>query len=208
VNYRPSLLFVGFTADTHKPGPITWGAGCIKYGTGAIIRPHATCSAQVVNNAVPTRFCADTRGVPTDCFNAQANHQTMIETIFEPATNPGCFNKGSCVWFDLSVIPSTCTDALWKSDRCAKAGGASYNLPVSLACNGNTVYTCRGPQNGTYGSANYPSNCGNPDAICQSGPNCQNAYFYPMFVPPENKYQPNSVCLGGQILTVRFLPGQ
>lgn len=207
VNNRQTPLYVGFTTIDHKPGPITWGNGCIKVGSGALIRSRATCTAQVLSNAVPSRFCAAPNAVPADCFNAQANHQTMIETNFEPAGNPGCFNKGTCVWFDISVIPSTCTDALWKQNQCANTGGASYNLPVSLACNGNTVYTCRGPQNATYGPANYPSNCGNPNSVCQSSPNCQNAYFYPMFVPPENKYQPNTVCLAGQTLTVTFLPG-
>lgn len=207
VNARGTPIFVGFTTIDHKPGPITWGAGCTKSGTGARIAAGATCVARIISNGVGSRFCATSNAVPADCFNAQANHQTMIETNFEPSSNPGCFNKGHCVWFDMSVIPSTCTDALWKQNQCADTGGASYNLPVSLACNGNTIYTCRGPSNNTHGPANYPSKCGNPNAICQSAPNCQNAYFYPMFVPPENKYQPNAVCSSGQVLTIKFLPG-
>jgi hypothetical protein len=206
-NNRETAIFVGFTTNNHKPGPINWGAGCTKLATGAMILPGTACAASVVANAVPSRFCAALNKVPVDCFDAQANRQTMIETIFEPAGKPGCFNKGRCVWFDISVIPPTCTDALWKSNRCAKTGGASYNLPVSLACSSNIVYTCQGPRTDKYGPANYPSNCGDPAATCQNGPNCQNAYFYPMFVPPENKYQPSSVCLGGQPLVIRFLPG-
>ena len=132
----------------------------------------------------------------------------MVETNFEPASNPGCFNKGNCVWFDISVIPSTCTDTLWKANQCAGTGGAAYNLPVSVACNGNTIYTCQGPASTKYGTANYPSMCGNPNAICQGSANCLNAYFYPMFDPPENQYQPNTACLSGQTLTVNFLAGQ
>lgn len=207
VNHRQTPIFVGFTGNDHKPGPITWGAGCTRSATGARIEPGATCAAKVAANAVSTRFCAALNAVPADCFDAQTNHQTMIETIFEPAENAGCFKKGNCVWFDISVIPSTCTDTLWKTNRCANTGGASYNLPVSLLCNGHKVYTCRGPRDSTHGPALYPSNCGNPTSTCESGPHCQNAYFYPMFVPPENKYQPNSVCLGGQVLTILFLPG-
>lgn len=208
VNSRGTPIFVGFTTINHQPGPINWGPGCILSGKGAQIAAGATCTATVASTGVASRFCATTTQVPADCFNAQANHQTMVETNFEPASNPGCFNKGNCVWFDISVIPSTCTDALWQQDQCANAGGASYNLPVQLSCNNALVYTCQGPQNTTYGAANYPSNCGNPNATCQSSPNCQNAYFYPMFDPPENAYQPNTVCLGGQALTVTFLSGQ
>jgi hypothetical protein len=144
--------------------------------------------------------------VTMDCFNAQANNQTMVETTFQP-NGPGCFNQGNCVWYDISTIPSTCTDALWKQNDCANTGGASYNLPVSLACGGTAYYTCKGPTSGTYGNSNYPSNCGNPNSICLSGPSCQNAYFYPMFSPPENQYQPNRACLGGQVLTITFPSG-
>lgn len=207
VNARPVPIFVGFTTSDHKPGPITWGAGCAKSGRGAKIEAGAVCVASVISNAVASRFCATLNAAPADCFHAQENRQTMVETVFEPASNPGCFNKGNCVWFDISVIPSTCTDALWKQNQCANTGGASYNLPVSIACNGKTVYTCQGPPGTAYGPANYPSKCGNPNSQCQGGPNCQNAYFYPMFEPPENKYQPNTVCLSGQVLTIRFLAG-
>jgi hypothetical protein len=77
---------------------------------------------------------------------------------------------------------------------------------------------CRGPLSTkgpgliTYGQA-YPSNCGNPNATCACGTpgcsktNCAAAYFYPMFYPPENKYQPNAVCPSGQMLTMGFLSG-
>ena len=35
--------------------------------------------------------------------------------------------------------------------------------------------------------------------------NCVATYFYPMFYPPENKYQPNAACSGGQTLVIDFL---
>ncbi len=209
-NKRTTPIFVGFTTMDHKPGPITWGAGCTKSGKGARIAAGATCKATVASTAAPSRFCADAKAVPADCFKAQQNHQTMEETNFEPSTNAGCFNKGNCVWFDISVIPQNCTDALWKKNKCASTGGASYNFPVSIACgtSGKATYTCQGPTTTKWGNSKYPGNCGNPDATCQSGKNCQNAYFYPMFYPPENKYQPNAVCLSGQTLAVTFLAGQ
>jgi hypothetical protein len=132
----------------------------------------------------------------------------MVETIFQSASAPGCFNKGNCVWYDISVIPSNCTDDLWKQDQCAGTGGASYNLPVTLACGGSATFTCQGPSDTTYGPENYPKNCGNPNATCVgNSANCVNAYFYPMFYPPENKYGPNVPCLSGQTLIITFLPG-
>lgn len=105
VNDRETAIFVAFTTNDHRPGPILWGAGCAKLATGAMIRPRATCAAKVAANAIPSRFCGALDKVPADCFDAQADHRTMIETIFEPAGKPGCFNKSNCVWFDISVIP-------------------------------------------------------------------------------------------------------
>lgn len=207
VNKQSVALYVAFTATGGAPGDITWGTGCTKSGNGAKIAAGGTCQASVAADGVSTRFCADTDAVPSNCFEAQQNHQTMIETNFEPASNGGCFNQGNCVWFDISLIPSTCTDQLWDENQCANTGGASYNLPVSVACGSSTVYTCQGPVSGTWGPENYPSKCGNPDSTCQSSPNCQNAYFYPMFDPPENQYQPNTVCTAAQTLTITFLSG-
>jgi hypothetical protein len=207
VNKQSVAIYVGFTASGGTPGSITWGSGCTKSGSGAKIAAGATCQASVDSNGASTRFCADTDSVPSNCFEAQQNHQTMIETNFEPASNPGCFSQGNCVWFDISLIPSTCTDQLWDENQCADTGGASYNLPVQVACGSSTVYTCQGPVNGTWGPENYPSQCGNPDSTCQSTPNCQNAYFYPMFDAPENAYQPNTVCTAAQTLTITFLAG-
>jgi len=208
VNRQAVPIFVGFTASGGTPGAITWGAGCTKSGSGAKIAAGASCQASVASNAAATRFCADTASVPANCFEAQQNHQTMIETNFEPASNSGCFGQGNCVWFDISLIPSTCTDQLWDENQCAGTGGAAYNLPVQVACGGTTVYTCQGPVSGAWGPENYPSQCGNPEATCQSSPNCQNAYFYPMFDPPEASYQPNTVCLAGKALTITFLAGE
>ncbi len=209
-NKQSKPIYVGFTTIDHKPGPITWGSGCTKSGKGARIAAGATCKATVASNAAPSRFCASPKAVPADCFDAQQNRQTMVETNFEPSTNAGCFNKGNCVWFDISVIPQNCTDALWKKNQCASTGGASYNFPLSIACGtgAKPTYTCQGPTTTKWGNSNYPGKCGNPDATCQSKANCQNAYFYPMFYPPENKYQPNAVCLSGQTLAITFLAGK
>ena len=206
VNGRTTPIYVGFTIST-GPGPITWGKGCVKKGTGAMIAKGGTCVATVVNNNASSRFCAALKGVP-NCNSAQVNHQTLIETIYQPSSAGGCFNKGKCVWFDISVIPQKCTDPLWDKNKCAGTGGASYNFPVSISCASKAIYTCRGPVSTKYGSSMYPSNCGNPySTTAGGGPNNQNAYFYPMSLPPESKYQPNTVCLAGQPLTIRFLSG-
>jgi hypothetical protein len=85
----------------------------------------------------------------------------------------------------------------------ANTGGASYNLPVSVASSGQLTYTCKGPPSGTYGNSNYPSNCGNPTASCVGNvPTCDNAYFFPTPSP-----QPNSEAQPGQILVITFLAG-
>jgi len=205
-NARSGKIYVAYTAPDQKPGAITWGKGCQKLKGGVAIARGKTCTATVVNNDEATRFCADTKSVPKNCYQAQTRHQTMVETNFQPSTASGCFGKGRCVWYDISVIPANCTDAAWAKNRCAGTGGASYNLPVSVACGGTTEYTCRGPQTTKYGSARYPAKCGNPDATCSGGndPKCLNAYFYPM---SGMNPQPNTVCLSGKPLTIRFLGG-
>ncbi len=70
------------------------------------------------------------------------------------------------------------------------------------------MYKCQGPPVTKWGNSKYPGNCGNPYATTQGGKNGQNAYFYPMFDPPQNQYQPNTVCLSGQTFRVTFLAGQ
>ncbi|MEO8751210.1 MAG: hypothetical protein ABI624_00875 [Casimicrobiaceae bacterium] len=208
VNQQPFAIYVSFTLSSRTPGPISWGSGCTVTGVGAQILSGQTCVATVATGLGSTRFCAATDAPPADCYNAQVNHQTMVETIFESAANPGCFNKGNCVWYDISVIPSFCTDALWAQNQCAGTGGASYNLPVALSCGGTPTFACMGPTNNTYGSENYPSNCGNPAAQCVgSSATCVNAYFYPMYYAPENKYGPNVPCLSGQTFGIVFLAG-
>lgn len=222
VNSQAAAIYVSFTTLTQAPGALTWnssGSGCVNTGKGANaaytqINPGQTCVASVDTSNSSSRFCAALNAAPANCMNAQAQHLTMVETNFEAASNPGCFNSGAaCVWYDISVIPSTCTDTLWKQNQCSNTGGASYNLPVTLACSGNSaepVYTCQGPASGAYGPENYPSKCGNPNATCATGtPNCTNGvstYFYPMFDPPENAYQPNAVCVKGS-LSINFLSG-
>ena len=221
-NNTGATLYVSFTQNNtgHSPGVITWnssGSGCTGASTSANaastqINTGQTCTASVNTSSGSSRFCAAKNAAPADCMNAQTQHLTMVETNFV-AGSSNCFNTPTCVWYDISVIPSTCTDTLWGQNQCANTGGASYNVPVTLSCAGNSsepTYTCQGPANGTYGNSNYPSQCGNPNAKCATGtPNCTNgvsAYFYPMFDSPENTYQPNAVCVKGN-LSINFLSG-
>jgi hypothetical protein len=205
VNNRAEPIFVGYD------GPITWGKDCAKSANGVEIGKQGSCTATVVANNQSTRFCAAAGRVP-NCAQAQANHLTMIETT--PQTSAECAwlgRSGTCIWYDISLIPSWCTDADWQKDRCKGEGGASYNYPVELTCPAETTYTCRGPTSTKYGSELYPQNCGNPDPppphCVGNGPQCVNAYFYPMYDKPESSYAPNSVCPGEQILTITFLSG-
>jgi len=221
-NDRSTAVYVSFTNSAQTAGLVSWGAGCAKSGFTAnasytMVKPGKTCVATVDSSNGSSRFCASTKHAPANCWQAQTNHQTLVETNFLPASDGGCFGQGACVWYDVSVIPAACTDELWRQDECADTGGASYNLPVSLSCEGNAsmpTYVCQGPRDTTYGPAKYPSHCGNPHATCavgtfQDGKPCVDgvaAYFFPMFTPPENAWQPNAVCLGGN-LAIRLLSG-
>jgi hypothetical protein len=225
VNNQSTSIFVSFTLGdvNQSPGDINWGDGCINPGkTGnasyTTIPKNGSCNATVSptldanNNPINSRFCASLTSAPSNCMDAQYTNLTMIETIFAVYNPPYvCSNKLNCVFYDISVIPQYCTDALWKSNQCAGTGGAAYNLPVQLSCSGQPTYTCQGPVSDEYGSENYPSSCGDPSCATVAG-GCGSykipAYFYPMFVPPENAYQPGAYCLNGNALTITFLAGQ
>jgi hypothetical protein len=180
-------------------------------GNGLKIAAGATCTATVDSTNSGSRFCASTLANP-NCVRAQDEHLTLIEPTFD--TQDQCqwtHNPGTCVSYDISVIPTGCTDELWRKDKCAGGGGASYNLPVALSCGGSPPapsFTCQGPTDSTYGPQKYPKKCGNPNATCDGNTQaCVNAYFFPMFTQPENKYQPVGVCSGGRTLTVTFPAG-
>ncbi|MGH7028948.1 MAG: hypothetical protein ACREE9_03690 [Stellaceae bacterium] len=212
LNGSGKLLLVGFAPQAGAQ--ITWGAGCgtpIK-GTSVVIPVNGGCRATVTDSVASpgSRFCAAIVSVASsagalDCSKAQQQNRTLIETYFQPGP---CVGFGaSCTWYDISVIPSNCTDQAWATNRCANTGGAAYNLPVALSCAQEPTYVCRGPANSKYGPANYPSNCGNPAAKPVSGPTPNpaglNAYFYP---DDNSSGQPNAVCPNGQTLTITFLP--
>jgi hypothetical protein len=209
-NNSGKVIYVGFTPQAGSS--ITWGPGCGTPIRGLTVQipVGGTCQASVTDSVANpgSRFCAATSASSSglDCSMAQQNNQTLIETYFQPAP---CFGAGTvnCIWYDISVIPATCTNQAWSSNMCAGTGGASYNLPVSLACSGEPTYICQGPTGSKYGSALYPINCGNPNASCvptssTPAPNCDNAYFFPAPSP-----QPNAVCPNGQTLTITFLTG-
>jgi hypothetical protein len=207
-NNGASTIYVAFTNySTQQPGVITWTNCTVVNSQVTIPAPNTTCNASVPATAGITRFCAFTTQVPVgqtpNCNLAQAHNQTMVETNFGTGANGVCYptNLNTCVWYDISVIPQNCTNSAWTSNNCASTGGASYNLPVSVASSGQLTYTCKGPTSGTYGNSNYPSNCGNPTASCVGNvPTCDNAYFFPTPSP-----QPNSEAQPGQTLVITFL---
>jgi hypothetical protein len=195
VNQTGANIWVGFSGST-----ITWGSGCTTTGsaTTAEIPAATTCQATVPSTNAASRFCASPTSGTLNCANAQQNHQTLIETNFQPS----CFStSNSCIWYDISLIPLNpvpsgsgyCTDCTWNGNKndptctpppknansyCAGTGNIAYNLPASLSCSGEPKYKCQGPLSTkgpggiTYGEP-YPSNCGNPNATCACGsPNC------------------------------------
>jgi hypothetical protein len=170
-NKGANTIHVAFTNyTTQQPGPINWGTCAASVSNNqAAIASGATCTASVPNNVGPSRFCASTTAMATpNCNNAQANLQTMIETNFGSGAASSCYptSMASCVWYDISLIPSNCTDAAWTQNQCASTGGAAYNLPVALACSAQPTYTCQGPPGTQYGNSNYPTKCGNPNGTC------------------------------------------
>jgi hypothetical protein len=211
-NQRSQTIYVAFTVGNgHAPGPINWG-NCSAFvkNNQVTLGGGMACNATVPTSAGSSRLCASTSPMtPANCYNAQTNHQTMIETNFT-AGAAGCYptSMANCVWYDISVIPGACDDADWKKNYCSNTGGAAYNLPVQLACPNNPTYTCQGPPGSVYGNSGYPTNCGTPTATCTGNtPSCVNAYFHPMFVPPWNDHQPNAQCPAGATLRVTFLAG-
>ena len=138
VNDRAQPIFVGYSGG----GAIDWQAtsGCIPVATGAggvKIARNSFCIATVTATNSGSRFCASLEA-PPNCTEAQNDHVTLIEPTFD--TSQQCswtHQAGTCVAYDISIIPVGCTDEAWKADSCAKAGGASYNLPVELNCSGS-----------------------------------------------------------------------
>ncbi|WP_156898080.1 hypothetical protein [Methylocapsa acidiphila] len=210
-NNNANTIYVAFTDyATQTPGQITWSGNCSVVNYQVVIPKGTTCTASVPAAAGITRFCAFTNQVPVgqtpNCNLAQTHNQTMVETNFGTGSSGVCYptSQSTCVWYDISVIPQNCTPSAWRQNHCQDTGGAAYNLPVSLACQGQPTYTCKGPpSNIPFGNANYPSNCGVPTANCVgNSPVCDNAYFWPTPSP-----QPNSECLAGQTLVITFLAG-
>jgi hypothetical protein len=210
-NQGTSTIYVAFTDySTQQPATVTW-TGCTVVNNQVVVPPGGatTCSAQVPVTVGMTRFCAFTSQVPIgqtpNCNLAQAHNQTMVETNFGTGANGVCFptTLASCVWYDISVIPQNCTPQAWSTNGCMNTGGASYNLPVSLAASGQVTFTCKGPPNSA--NSNYPSNCGvptmSPPGCVGNSPTCVNAYFFPTPTP-----QPN-VEAQGSTLVIKFLPG-
>ena len=172
-NQQAQTIYVAFTLGAGQaPGALNWG-NCSGYVSNnqAALPSGTTCNTVVPTSSGSSRFCASTSSMGTmpNCYNAQTNHQTLVETAFGSGSN-GCTSPtmASCVWHDISVIPANCTDQLWVSPSwCSNTGGAAYNLPVTLSCAGQPTFTCQGPPGSTWGNSNYPSKCGNPNATCE-----------------------------------------
>jgi hypothetical protein len=213
-NQGASTIYVAFTNySTQQPSPVTW-TNCSVVNNQVVVPSggHTTCSTQVPVTAGKTRFCASTTQVPVgqtpNCNLAQTYNQTIVETNFGTGANGVCYptTVTNCVWYDISIIPQNCTPSAWSLNYCASTGGASYNLPVSLAASAQATFTCKGPQSTTpYGNANYPTNCGVPTMTAPgcvgNTPTCVNAYFFPTPTPGPN------VEAQGSTLVITFLSG-
>eukprot|EP01123_Difflugia_compressa_P005678 TRINITY_DN176_c0_g1_i1.p1 TRINITY_DN176_c0_g1~~TRINITY_DN176_c0_g1_i1.p1 ORF type:complete len:221 (+),score=45.33 TRINITY_DN176_c0_g1_i1:51-665(+) len=181
VNQNGSPVYLSFNRNQY----VSWGGSC-----SPPFQPGTTCYSSVSSSAGSSRYCASTGGLP-DCNAAQNNHQTLVETNF----------VSNGVWVDISVIPSGCTTGDWWNNGCANTGGASYNLPVKVDCDGHE-FVCRGPP----GNNGYPTNCGTTNGGCignaRNDPSqCNQAYFF-----PAPNLEPVYFCTGD--VTITFLDGQ
>ena len=221
-NERFETIYVtcseGITAAT-GPCVLAWGDGCTSQGQGSLgvhasIAPGATCAVAVAATTGPSRLCAaaSLAQVP-DCWQAQWNHVTLLETNF----------TASEVFYDISVIPLNfgkpgCFNAQWESDYCNSSGQAAYNFPLSVGCSTDaaTYFTCQGPPSDKWGAeVMFPGHCGDPpqnptdSCVCgQCATPCNVvAFFYPMAGLPEGTQTPVRSCaLSGQLVAT-FLEG-
>lgn len=221
VNRRPQPIYVAFSNRAGVPVQAAWTQSCLRFNNETRIPPGGVCRASVPTSVGPSRICASeyptARGKSPNCFDAQRTNQTIIETNFVPALGCERGEKG-CVWYDVNVTPTACTDCEWQATNCRSEDGPSYNLPVRLSCPGAPAFTCQGPiaAVGPHG-AKYPANCGapyaNPNCIGGLNAACLQAYFYPMSALGACKYptslpQPIARCPMGETLTINFLDGQ
>ena len=199
------------------------GATCIATVTSTNVRSRfcASKTAGAVNCSVAQQqhlTVIETNFQP-NCFGTKSS--CIWYDISVIPLNPVQAGYGyctDCTWNGNTKDPTCKLKPKNANSYCARTGQVAYNLPVQLSCSKQPTYICRGPLSTkgpgsiTYGQA-YPSNCGNPNATCACGSpgcpkaNCVATYFYPMFYPPENKYQPNAACPGGQTLAIDFLSG-
>lgn len=203
------------------PCALTWGAGCQANGQSdkgiyAIVAPGTTCEVSVASSTGPSRLCgALTAADVPDCWQAQWNHVTLLETNFQ----------SSEVFYDVSIIPLNfgkpgCLNEQWEQDFCNASGQASYNLPVSFGCSLDPAiyFTCQGPPSQKWGTMNlYPGNCGDPPkalddpSLCICGQPCSpcnvGAFFYPMATLPEGTKTPVRSCAIPGTLEATFLAG-
>jgi hypothetical protein len=238
INRSQRTLFLGFSPQPGRPVPFSWSPDCRRVSGQTVLPPGSsqnvgqillapgqTCTVSVPVSAGASRFCATENPLPPgktpDCFAAQRENLTIIETNFtsqEGCQKPGEFPKTamrSCVWYDINITPESCTNCGWFKNNCQDKGGFSYNVPVQLFCAGSATFTCQGPL-GKLGDTPYPANCGavvtQPDCIGGRNAACLQAYFYPMSTSgacayPASKPQPIDRCPEGGKLFVIFPDG-
>ncbi len=130
-----------------------------------VMKAGVTCTTAVNTTFGISRVCASEVFRPSgfNCANSQQHNRTLVELTFGNSQATGCIGSDpTCTWYDISVIPSNCTNCTWDptfgGNFCAATGGAAYNLPVRLSCANQPTFTCQGP--GNLGAAKYPGACG------------------------------------------------
>ena len=110
-NQQAQTIYVAFTLGAGQaPGAINWGS-CSGYVSNnqAALPSGTTCNTVVPTSSGSSRFCASTSSMGTtpNCYNGQANHQTLVETTF------GAF-ASNCYPTSMASCVCVCSWGRWK----------------------------------------------------------------------------------------------
>jgi hypothetical protein len=196
INSQAVTIYVSFnqygSGATYQGSWVQTGGpsgSCVVKSGQLVINIGVICTTNVDTTFGISRICASETYRPSgfNCANSQQHNRTLVELTFGNSTATGCIGSdATCTWYDISVIPSSCTNRTWDPEFggnfCANTGGAAYNLPVRLSCSSQPTFKCQGP--GSLGAAHYLSACGmttlkttKPGCIGQNGQGCYQAHF-------------------------------
>src|SRR5262249_22810711 len=123
VNSQGTTIYVSFNQyPSGAPYQGTWkqtggpSGSCTLQAGQLVMKAGATCTTAVNTNFGISRICASEVYRPSgfNCANAQQHNRTLIELNFGNNQATGCIGSdAACTWYDISVVPSSCTNCTW-----------------------------------------------------------------------------------------------